>query len=56
MSHLRNAARSAGVFLGTIAVAGLLVSAATPKARADNHDKCRHAIEKADAQVGPGCP
>ena len=51
MNHLRNLARSAGVFLGTLAVAGLVLTAAAPKVRADDHDKCRHAIEKAEHRL-----
>ena len=38
--------------LSTAAVAALLMSAAAPQARADDdHDKCRHRVEKAEHRL-----
>jgi len=52
MKQLRNMARAAGVSLGLFALAGLMMTASAPKARADDdHDKCRHAIEKAQHRL-----
>ncbi len=48
MTQFRRVIRVTRTFLATAALGGLLMSAAAPLARADDHDKCRHRIEKAE--------
>ena len=52
MKEFQKLLRLTGAFLATVALGGLLVSASVPMARADDdHDKCRHRIEKAQHRL-----
>ncbi len=52
MREFQKLFRIAGAFVASVALGGVLMSAAVPLARADDdHDKCRHRIEKAEHRL-----